>query len=257
MMNKCEKLALFKKSLLLNKEKVINSFDAFIEHHKETDNQEDYSEDKRSVLLRLCDKFRQTLETCRLPDLTDDWWFYEYALTNDSVDLTLNYCNEIEFDESGDTSTMTSSLEFILLSVKSDYLNVEQYAALHDVSTTTVRQWIRRGKLRTAKKLGRDWIIPELADKPQRGFENVSYFWTRLPQTVTDEFSYLKDYDSLYIYQDDDDKSLFGCILGCPGSDKRYRIYLNSAEREKLEVALISSNCVNAEADNVRFVPSK
>lgn len=254
-MNKLTKLELFKRNFLLCKQNVVASFDAFVEHHRETDNEEEYSESKRSVLLGLCDKFRHALVDCRLPDLKDDWWFYQYEVTNDSIDLSLNYCSEVEFDSDGNLNTMTSSPEFTLLSVKCDYLTAEEYATLYDVSPTTVRQWIRRGKLRTAKKLGRDWIIPSLADKPKRGFESASYSWTHLPRAITDDFPFLNGYEVVYIFQDESDKSQFYCILGWPGSNNRSRVSLSLAEREKLELALISTNNVCVEESNAMFVP--
>jgi len=257
-MNKNEKLDIFKNENFLCKQDVVNSFETFIEHHRENDNEEGYSEGKLSVLLELCGKFQQALDSCKLPDLTDDWWFYQYEITSDSIDLTLNYCNEFEFSEGGEPETMTSTKEFVLLNVKCDYLTVEQYANLYGVTTTTIRQWIRRGKLRTAKKMGRDWLIPALADKPTRGFQSASYNWTYLPQPIRDEFPFLKEYNTIYIYQDSD-KSKFQCIMGWPGSDNRYCITLSATEREKLELALISSNCVNVEdtSNSIMFVPSK
>ena len=41
-------------------------------------------------------------------------------------------------------------------------ITVSEFAELHGVQSVTVRQWIRRGKLRAIKKQGRDWLIADL-----------------------------------------------------------------------------------------------
>lgn len=124
---------------------------------------------------------------------------------------------------------------------------MSQFAELHNVTETTVRQWIRRGKLRTAKKVGRDWIIPSIAEKPSRGFKSVSYHWTILPKLIEDQFPYLKNYNCIYIFQNKDEKTLFDCILGYPGAKNRKKLLLISSEREKLELELIGNDLIEVE----------
>ena len=53
---------------------------------------------------------------------------------------------------------------------------VEEYAAATNTEAVTVRQWIRRGKLRNALKIGSEWRIPEITDPPRRGYTPVSYY---------------------------------------------------------------------------------
>src|SRR5690625_4343364 len=108
---------------------------------------------------------------------------------------------------------------------------------MHDVTATTVRQWIRRGKLRTAKKVGRDWLIPSITERPSRGFTNGYYHWLGLPNELKVKFPFLIEYNSIYIPQNEDEKSLFDCYLKGQHSNKQ--ITLSNNEREKLEVALI------------------
>ena len=256
-LNEKEKLELFKNEFLFCKEEVVDSFNAFVDHHKQTDNEEEYSESKRRTLLALCDKFKEALLNCKLPDLTNSWWFYEYDVTNDSIDLSLWHCDSINFNEDGTPDEMTSSNQFTLLNIICDYLTVEDYAALYGVTTTTVRQWIRRGKLRTAKKMGRDWLIPAIADKPKRGFLDATYTWENIPQNTLNEFPFLRGYNYIYLYQDDANKTQFYCVLGRPGDKNRHRIPMNTTDREKLEIALIAIPNVTAEESCIKFVAGK
>lgn len=246
----------FRREFCLNKKQIQDSFEQFIEHHR-TSNEEGYSEQYRECLLALCDSFKKSLDGCNLPVLKDDWWFYDYEQTNDGIELALSFCDHLELDEDGNISTMTASERFVLLSVKCDYLTVEQYARIHAVTATTVRQWIRRGKLRTARKTGRDWLIPSIADKPSRGFEDVTYMWDSLPASIEAAYQFLKGYDCVYIYQDENEKSKFHCIMGYPGLKDRKKVTLSMQEREKLELALIADPAVKVEPFHIMFKPSK
>ena len=198
-MNKRDKLLIFNSIFLFNKAEIIASFDDFVAHHQEKNNEEGYSEGRRKVLLALCEQFRNELVNRDIQPLNKNWFYYDYDIKNDSITLSLYKCNNIEFDNDNEISSMEMQLEHTIVEVKCDYLSVEQYAKQYGVTDTTVRQWIRRGKLRTAKKKGRDWVIPALADKPKRGFENVTYFWNLLPIEAINRFPYLRDCNSIYI----------------------------------------------------------
>lgn len=238
------KLEVFKNEHCFTKEDIQQSFSDYVKNNPEEITEEQYTENYRKNVLELCERFKEALNRSQLPELTDDWWYYDFELKNDGIELNLYYCNELELDENGELSGSTSTQEFTLLNIKCDYLRVGQFAELHNVTDTTVRQWIRRGKLRTVKKVGRDWLIPSIAEKPMRGFKNVSYHWSFLPKGIAEQFPYLKEYNCLYIFQNKNDKAEFECILGFPGSNSREKFILTVKEREKLELALIGNNLI-------------
>ena len=78
-----------------------------------------------------------------------------------------------DFDEDGEPTSVSvmPGQTFELVTVPSALLSVEEYAAVYNVSVTTVRQWIRRGKIRSAIKNGCEWSIPELAAVSGRGYQ--------------------------------------------------------------------------------------
>lgn len=58
--------------------------------------------------------------------------------------------------------------------------SVSEYAKRNEVADTTVREWIRRGKLDTAVKKGLEWFIPALSKPLDRtakiiSFERITY----------------------------------------------------------------------------------
>ena len=251
-MNYRDKLLLFDAQMLLNKREILDSFDDFVRHHQDRRNEEGYSEGRHKMLLSLCDAFRQALVSTDIPRIAKHWRYYHYEVTQDSIELTLWRCTEVTFDADGEVDTISSSEEYKLIEVKCDYLTVEQFASLHQVTDITVRQWIRRGKLRTAKKEGRDWLIPALTDKPTRGFMRVTYYWDSLPPEISEKFPWLRDSQSVYLHQGDDKKT-FHCTT------QRGQFVLDKVERERLELALIGAKGVTVDEaiTAIQFVPGK
>lgn len=141
-----------------------------------------------------------------------------------------------------------------MLSVECDYLTVEQFADIQSVTPITVRQWIRRGKLRSAKKNGRDWLIPSFEDKPSRGYESVQYLLEDAESIQIDEFPLVSACDSIFIHQDDD-KTKFICCFDNYKTHLNERMVLNRQEVEFLELALISSGKAKP-GSKIQFIPA-
>lgn len=245
-----KKEEIFKDFYSQTKEEIIEEFKSHYNYYKESDDLEEQSKEHKEKYLKLCKKFLDKLEELNLPKLTDDWWCYSYLLKNDSIDLGLTLCTELEVEDD-EVSSATFSDEYILLSVKSDYMTVNEFAKLYNVSDITVRQWIRRGKIRSAKKQGRDWIIPEIADKPKRGFQDVTYMWKELTPEIEEKFPFLKGYNEIFMFQNEDDKGLYDLILSNYKTHIREKIQISNIKREQLELDLISSGLVEIDEPKV------
>lgn len=185
--------------------------------------------------------------------MTELWWFYEYQFLGNSMELNLCQADEIEV-ENGEISGMTSTVEHTLITVECDYLTVEQYASMLGIESVTVRQWIRRGKLRHAKKNGRDWLIPDTEDRPQRGFTSVQYIVEKDAKIESDEFPLLSACDSISILQDQDNKSKFVCYLNNYKTKFKSKLELTRSEVERLEHTIIESGKAKVEG-NIQYVP--
>lgn len=235
------KIEIFRNEFCLNKKDLQQDFSSFVKTNV-IESDIAFTQTHQNSLLKLCDEFKKSLDSCNLPDLKDDWWYYDFYIGNDEIELNLLFCNVLELDETGEIIRTESTVEFTLLNTKSDYLTVDQFAKNHGVTNTTVRQWIRRGKLRTAKKMGRDWLIPSIAERPSRGFTSVRYRWIVLPQNISDQFPFLKGYKSIFVTQNEQNKSIFDCYLNDGNSGTH--MMLSNIEREKLEVALIGNSTI-------------
>ena len=200
-------------------------------------------------------KFRNKVENCVFPEKLEDWWSYSFDVG--SLGITLHLLHTDSYDICADDSVMASSdSEFDLMHVNSKLLTVEQYAQAYGVTTTTVRQWIRRGKLRTAIKQGSEWRIPELAEVMDRGYKPGNYVRKEYLTDLPEEYAFFNDFDTVSIFQNKENKDLFDLDFD-KGFDTskvpeeewgKYHkeMQMNLKEREKFELYLISSPFVES-----------
>lgn len=246
---------MFINNFLTNKEDLEVSIEKYIEHCSLT-TEEGWTEEKREVIVELLYEFLVYIRRMRLPKIKEPNWYFDYCWTQDGIRLELLYCENIEFDEKGNISSMDISDTIPLAEVKCNYLSVEEYAEKYHVTVTAVRQWIRRGKLRTARKMGRDWIIPELADRPKRGYEPVTYRWNKEIKNLILEFPYLGECRAIHLMQAKE-KSKFEVVMLDQHDHCLQKRLIDVKEREKLELALISENQVemNEWSAGIQYVP--
>lgn len=193
------------------------------------------------TLIELLKRFYSELDNLVLMETLEEFWGYDCDVTYLGVQLNLvhYYCSE-EVDELNESSIHCDEV-YTLFRVDSKLLTVEEYANRYGVEEVTVRQWIRRGKIRTAIKCGNEWRIPELTDIPPRGWRNATYYWDK--ELVLDcEYAYLNDYNALTIIQDEHDKSKYELtIFKRNTSLPPKRLVLDVKEKEKFELFCISN----------------
>jgi excisionase family DNA binding protein len=243
---------IFREDYLFAREDILKSLELFIEHEK-LNEEPAYSNEVVKNRIKLCKKFMAAIKKCKLPVLTELWWYYEYDFLGNSIELNLCQADEIEV-VNNEISSMTSSVEHTLITVECEYLTVEQYATIHNVEPITVRQWIRRGKLRHAKKNGRDWLIPDTEDMPRRGFTCVQYVVENEEHIESNEFPLLSICESIFIMQDEDDKRKFVCHLENYKTKFASNIELSRSEVERLEHTIIESGKARV-VGNIQYVP--
>ncbi|OQB30333.1 MAG: Helix-turn-helix domain protein [Bacteroidetes bacterium ADurb.Bin174] len=244
---------LFREDYLFTREDILKSLELFVEHERLNEDPA-YSSKVVKNRVKLCGKFIAAVKKSKLPVLTELWWYYEYQFLGNSIELNLCQADDIEV-ENDEISSMTSTVEHTLIKVECDYLTVEQYAAMHEVEPVTVRQWIRRGKLRHAKKNGRDWLIPDTEDKPRRGFTSVLYIVENEAHIESDEFPMLSACDLITILQDQNNKNKFICYLDDSKNKFNSKLELTRSEVERLEHTIIESGKTRV-GGNIQFIPN-
>ena len=195
----------------------------------------------------LFQQFQNDLMRNRIPPLTSPWWYYSFSFDNEGLSMYLNHMEHLSFEEE-DGKVMRSVYShdgvYKLVDCPIRKLTVEEYAEKFGVEPVTVRQWIRRGKIRNAIKTGNEWRISELSDLPDRGFKRAAY--SVKPSVVSnepypDEYSFLKDAIFVYITKNEEDSSTFKVLAGkLGGLEKSTEKIMTTREREKFELFLIT-----------------
>ena len=175
-----------------------------------------------------------------------DGWFYSFVISNKSAALYIQHVAEIQMDENGN-AILDINEKFRLINYPVRLLTVEEYASVSKTEAGTVRQWIRRGKLRNAIKIGGEWRIPEITDPPTRGFTPVRYYnnghFLSLPKELG--VSLNQKPCIIDIYKAKEEKGYVVLFDYAPAMIPQR--LLTDAEREKLELMLISnSNITNS-----------
>lgn len=201
-----------------------------------------------NALLMLLGKVTMEVASRNLFDAPLEW-FFSFEISNKNAALYLKHVAELQ--EVEDESILLDFDEtFRLVNYPVKLLTVEDYAKISKTTPVTVRQWIRRGKLRSAIKIGGEWRIPEIIDPPTRGYTPVRYYnrsgsFLPLPEELGLPFN--PQPSVIDIYQSKDEKGYVVLFDYAPAFLPQR--LLSESEREKLELMLISNpNITNSSA---------
>lgn len=203
-----------------------------------------------AILEEMIKAFMRKVYLTVLPKNLEPWWRYSYEISHKGICLYLEHINTIWIDEeTGETDEETVDQVFPLVRVDARMLTVDEYAKLYGVEQVTVRQWIRRGKLREAEKAGKEWRISELTDVPGRfsAYFEPTYKWIAELKNIPEGFEFLNDYDSvrivkreLNVVENGNDYQLF-LTSRAVRKDKAVSMGITENQREALEYYLISN----------------
>ena len=246
-----DRLDLFNETAIRTKAGLLEDIDSLLAEIEE----DSKTDTKRSATFyekyrELVSRFRKEVEKKTFPDKLEDWWEYNYDVRGTGITLTLSHTDYFDVS-ANDTCGGIIDTQFELLHIRTKLLTVEQYAQSYGVTTTAVRQWIRRGKIRSAIKEGSEWRIPELAEVTERGYKHATFGRNEFLTDLPDEYAFFNDYDYVDIEQNEEHKELFDLCFGkvhdskeypVPEQDQKYKhIQLDQKEREKFELYLISN----------------
>jgi len=219
-----------------------------IENGNEAEEIKYHSVNFRERYLDILKRFRDKIERTKFFEELEPWWSYYYSIDEMGITLYLQYADSVDFDDDKNISCVMVGEEFELVSVKAKLLTVEEYADLYDVTVGTVRQWIRRGKLRCAKKVGNEWRISELSEVTGRGYRHACYETEMPMEKAPDEFPYLQGAKGIFIDQNQKEKNKYR-VVAVQENGNREELILETQDREKLELYLISSSIFKANSE--------
>ena len=245
-------LEAIKKYELTSKTDVLQQVKKKIAHYSKVANESPhYPPAYYALMILLLNMFYEKISNAVLFEELPDYWVYCLEYEYDEFSLVLEHIKEYKLDENNEFKSSKGDAVYKMITISPLALTVEQYSRIYNVEQGTVRQWIRRGKIRSAFKEGNEWKIPELSPPPSRGYEAAQYKWVRGIDNLPDEYSYLKDYVLATFYQDRQDKSKYHVLFVSKETflsdvvresvkTKNKALLLNAKDREKLELFMIS-----------------
>ena len=192
-----------------------------------------------SVYDSLFGKLLEGVMNLVLFDQLEDCWAYTFFINSEGASVYLEHISYATFDEVGNNTSFLNNANYELLRIPCRMVKVAEYANIYGVGEGTVRQWIRRGKIRTAKKFGNEWRISELTEPPRRGYTTGTYEWKEALTDIPDIYDYLRIPGKLDIIQDVNDPKVFHVIVTHGHVIEKSR-RITVSDREKLELFLVS-----------------
>lgn len=252
------------KTQLINKNDVLSIANDKIRAYTLTaqSSQSDRESEYYKLVVGAFERFRNAVDSAVLFEQLEDWWFYNCRFTVNGFHMIL--CHVCSFEvEKVDTYldggkaekkkryNVKYDAEYPIVNVIFPKLTVEEYAHMVGVTSELVRRWIRRGKLRTAYRNGGEWVISYLTHVPERGhYEPVTYSWNcpmvYNPLSLPEGIPVLTNIHSVSIARattrDDKYDVRYEYADGKVKADT-----LNSTQRERLELFLLSKEYVTAD----------
>ena len=208
-----DELNSFVENSLTTKEQLLNSIHRCRNEYAQQASYEKtaHSQGFYKTLDRLLNEFYSKVVRTTLPEPLPDWWSYSYVITASGIQL---YLDHYRWSYSSRNYDCHRDENLVLLDVPAKRLTVSKFAEIYSIEEVTVRQWIRRGKIRSASKLGKEWRIPELAEvSKNRGYSPCRYQWKEELTDLPDKYSFLNQFESALFAQDDDNADLYVIAL--------------------------------------------
>ncbi len=251
------KLELFRQKFIVSKPALMGRIDEVIKGLMNEMNSDETDKDYEAYLMakvEFLEQFRNTVNQTYLFENLEDWWHYTFMWSSREIILFLCHVEDVEVEENEGKLSLgrcISDAELPLIKAKAPILTADEFAAARGVAASTIRVWIRRGKLRSAFKLGNSWMVPKLSKPIERGYSSARYkfevplndrpaYFSTIKMTPPGEISF---------HQDRDNKKGYSALV-ISDTDLTVSEYkFTASEREKLETYLIASPIVEYVGD--------
>lgn len=200
----------------------------------------------RKLLSQELEHFRKSVEERTILTLVDADWRYAVIVRGSGVYLILEHVlpkksgiQEEEIDE-----------YYEMISCKAKLLNVESYAEIHNISHVAAVTRIRRGKIRSAVKVGKQWRIPALAEPVERGYRSAVYAWHNRLSGLPDMYKIIEDYHRVDFFQDEKNLCFYHVKMTGDGIEP-LEFVCNREKRSRIEQVLIGHPDVVCLSDEI------
>lgn len=250
-----DKLRIFNSISFLSKEDVIQDI-----NYEITDLEKAVSIAEGSMIKYLSTKiaflrkFIRKIEETILFSKLEPWWCYQYVLSSRGAFLNLVYVGTKVVVSPEDGLFYVPMSDFTVVSVLAKTMTIDEYSVYSGKTAASFRQSLRRGKFRSAFKVGQEWRISELCEPTSvRGYSDGQYQWESELVDVPEGFEYIKEPGFINIMQRNDDKQFF-IIEGLSNGQYFRNEKVSKVDIERLEHYLIANPFVIFRNDEKKFI---
>lgn len=191
------------------------------------------------ILENLFSSFIDEINKAILIDPLPEEWGYEWRVDYYKIELQLRHYRMFSCTFEG---RFVTDQIFTLISIPVPMLTAEEFATRYNVKIGTVIQWIRRCKIRTAYRVGRNWWISALTDEPGRGYTDAIYKIPKNAGEIPEKFlNIMENTSEIEICKCKRNADLYNIDIWKENDIKPSRIQYNTAEREEFESILIAN----------------
>ena len=205
------------------------------------------------ILKSSMEEFIEKVKKAPMIEELPDGWIYQHRIGCDMIQVFMSHVIMVdtrelkEVFEPGDAPFLCfTDAAYQMVNHQLEALSVEEFAKVYDVKSGTVRQWIRRVKIRSAHKTGNEWKIPILTTLPDRGYTPATYTWGYETIEWPEEFRglHLDMCHKAHIEREKGDKESYRVYFSVDFPERsgaEFSTLMNTASRERFELFLISN----------------
>lgn len=250
-----EKLAVFRNDMITSRDDIAIRVDSLIEAI--TDSIVECSptlNDYYQRRVNCLSEFKYEISRTALFDSLEPWWSYTIEVSSRGVRLRLEHAGPKKIIRDDHRIFTVPDTSFILVDHRVKAMTLDEYSEYSKRSIGATRQLLRRGKLRTAYKIGSEWRIPELTSPVvEKRFSFSSYMWDIELADIPDEFHYMKKANSIEISRDKENPRIYQLFVMNPEGVNDHYFKITNEERERLEFYLIGNSYVTYTDDTYKF----
>lgn len=230
---------------IICKEQILEAIDKKTEEVFPADNSK--GTDYAKVLLKEFSRFRKAVEERRIFPLDNGGWRYSIVVRGSGIYLYLEYVIPKKL---GIREKEKIDEQYEMISCKAELLKVEEYAELYDITHVAAVTRIRRGKIRSAVKVGKEWRIPSLAEPVERGYKSAVYSWHNRLSGLPNRYKIIEDYQQIEFFQDEEKFSVYHVRMTGTGIEP-LEFVCDREKRSRIEQVLISHPDVICLSDEI------
>ena len=208
--------------------------------------------------IREIERFEKEIKRKVIFDAPEDWWAYSIEMRSSDISLFLEHYKILFPAKGTPVMDVKNDERYCLLTMKPKLLTVEEYAKMHKIEHVTAVTRIRRGKLRSAVKFGKEWRIPALSPPITESYTSATYKWDTYLSRLPIRYELINDYCKADFYQDQEDLKKYHVVFSGEGVEP-LDIECDRDQRGSIEQLLIAHPDVNCESEvlfKINFAPT-